>query len=143
MGDNVLTTAHHRCLEYTLRFSHHQVEVRGSCYTSCQLHCPVFREVVLKVALCRIHLRLQESFNLKDKRRISQSLMTKVRSKFNVAIAEVEDNDRRHWLTLGVSYVSNDGRHANQVISKVVDFVDQGNFEGEMVDYEFELLDAF
>ena len=69
--------------------------------------------------------------------------MTKVRSKFNVAIAEVEDNDRRHWLTLGVSYVSNDGRHANQVISKVVDFVDQGNFEGEMVDYEFELLDAF
>lgn len=97
----------------------------------------------MKVALCRIQLRLQGTCNLKHKRRISQSLITRIRSKFNVAIAEVEDNDHWHFLTLGVSYVSNDGRHANQVISKVVDFVEHGNFGGEMVDYEFELMDAF
>ncbi len=97
----------------------------------------------MKVALCRISLRLHGTQSLKEKRQISQSLITKVRSKFNVAIAEVEDNDQLHWLTLGVSYVSNDGRHANQVISKVVNYVSQARGETEMLDYELELLDAF
>ena len=97
----------------------------------------------MKVALCRISLRLHGTQSLKEKRRISQSLITRVRSKFNVAIAEVEDNDRLHWLTLGVSYVSNDARHANEVISKLVDYVNKARGETELVDYELELMDAF
>jgi uncharacterized protein YlxP (DUF503 family) len=42
--------------------------------------------------------------------------------------------------TLGVCCVSNDGRFTNQVLSKVVDFIANGRFEVELLDYEIEIL---
>jgi uncharacterized protein YlxP (DUF503 family) len=63
-----------------------------------------------------------------------------VRSRFNVAIAEVEDNDAWQRLTIGISCVSNDGRHANQVLSKVVKYIEETTGEAELLDYEVELV---
>ena len=94
----------------------------------------------MKVALCRISLRLHGTQSLKEKRQISQSPITKGRSKFSVAIAEVEDNDNHHLLTLGVTCVSNDSRHANEVLSHVVYYVETLRGDTELLDYETEIM---
>ncbi len=83
---------------------------------------------------------MPENSSLKDKRRVIKSITTRVRAKFNVSIAEVDDQDRWQLATLGVCLVSNDQRYTNAVLSKVVDLVVNGRFEVEMLDYEIEIL---
>ena len=47
----------------------------------------------MNVGVAKITLRLSGSFSLKDKRRVINSVRDRVRSKFNVAVAEVDQND--------------------------------------------------
>jgi uncharacterized protein YlxP (DUF503 family) len=60
-----------------------------------------------------------------------------------VSVAEMDDNDLWQRLTLGVSCVSNDSRHANEVVSKVVEYIGALRGETELLDYELEILNAF
>ncbi|MFA5317740.1 MAG: DUF503 domain-containing protein [Dehalococcoidales bacterium] len=97
----------------------------------------------MNIGVCRIKLRLPENLELKGKRQVIKSITTRVRSKFNVAIAETDDNDSWQMATLGIVCVSNNNRHTNEVISKVVDFIVRSRFDVEIVDYEIELLPVF
>jgi uncharacterized protein YlxP (DUF503 family) len=94
----------------------------------------------MNVGVCQIRLRLPENMSLKGKRQVLKSITSRVKDRFNVSIAEVDANDLWQLAVLGISCVSNDGRQANEVLSKVVDFVTQGRFEVEVLDYEVEIL---
>jgi uncharacterized protein YlxP (DUF503 family) len=94
----------------------------------------------MKVGVAKIRLRLPENLSLKGKRQVLKSIISRVESKFTVSIAEVDDNDRWQLATLGISCVSNDKRHANEILSRVVDFIVRGRFEVEILDYEIEIL---
>jgi uncharacterized protein len=97
----------------------------------------------MNVGVLRIRLRLPENFDLKGKRQVIKSITTRVRNKFNVAIAETDDLDSWQAATLGVVCVSNSSRYTNEVLSKVIEFVEYSRFEIEMIDYEIELLPVF
>ena len=77
---------------------------------------------------------------MKDKRRVLRSISTRVRSRFNVSIAEVDDNDRWQLLALGVCCVSNDSRHANEMLSRVVSCVQSIRADAELLDYTLEII---
>jgi uncharacterized protein YlxP (DUF503 family) len=94
----------------------------------------------MNVGICRIRLRLPENASLKGKRQVLKSITSRVANKFNVSVAEVDDNDFWQVATLGICCVSNDSRQANAVISKVADFVIGGRFDVEVLDYEIEIL---
>ncbi len=94
----------------------------------------------MNVAVCKVKLRLPENLSLKGKRRVLKSITTRVRNKFNVSVAEVDDNDLWQLATLGISCVSNNNRHSNEVLSKVVDFIVNSRFGIEILDYEIEIL---
>jgi uncharacterized protein YlxP (DUF503 family) len=92
------------------------------------------------IGICKVKLRIPENTSLKGKRRIVKSIITKVKNKFNVSIAEVSDQQLWQIATLGVCSVSNNSRHANEVISKVVNFITDGRFEVEVLDSEVEFI---
>jgi len=94
----------------------------------------------MNVGVAKIRLRLPENLSLKGKRRVLKSIISRVEGKFTVSIAEVGDHDRWQLATLGISCVSNDKRHANEILSKTVDFIVRGRFEVEILDYEIEIL---
>ena len=96
----------------------------------------------MNIGALRLRLRLPENGSLKGKRKVLKSITARVANKFNVAIAEVDDCDRWQLVTLGVVCVSNDGRHANEVLSKVVEFIGAIRGDAEMLDYEIEILHA-
>jgi uncharacterized protein YlxP (DUF503 family) len=78
--------------------------------------------------------------SLKGKRRIAQSIISRIRARFNVSIAEVEDNQLWQRLTLGISCVSNDGRHANEILSGVVRYIEETRDDIELLDYDLEMV---
>ncbi len=97
----------------------------------------------MDVGVCRIRFRLPENLSLKGKRRVLKSITTRVRGKFNVSVAEVDDQDLWQLATLGICCVSNDKRHTNEVLSKIVEFITNSRFEVEILDYEIEILSVF
>ena len=94
----------------------------------------------MHVGVCRVNMRLPENQDLKGKRQVSRSLSSRVHSKFNVAVAEIEDHELWQRLTLGISCVSNDSRHANEVLSKVVQYIEESRGDLEILDYELEIV---
>ncbi len=95
------------------------------------------------VGVCRITLRLPENSSLKGKRQVLRSLTTRLRNKFNVAVAEVGDNDRWQIATIGLTCVSNDARHAQEMLDRAVQFVEQTRLDAELIDSEIEVAQAF
>ena len=92
------------------------------------------------VGVCRISLRIPENMSLKGKRRILKSIKSQIKNKFDVAVAEVEDQELWQKATLGVCCLSNDSRYANEVISKVVNFLTDSRFEVEILDCNIEII---
>ena len=94
----------------------------------------------MNVGICKVKLRLPDNLSLKGKRQVVKSLIARLKNKFNVSVAEVEDNDLWQLATIGICFVSNDKRFTNEVLSKAVELVvnNQGDFE--MLDYEIEIL---
>ena len=94
----------------------------------------------MNIGVCRISLRLPENLSLKGKRRVMKSITTQLRNKFNVSVAEVDNQNLWQLATLGICCVSNDKRYTNQVLSKVVDFIVDGRFDVEILDYKIEIV---
>ncbi len=78
--------------------------------------------------------------SLKGKRRVLKSITSQLRNRFNVAVAEVDDNELWQLATLGVCCLSNDKRYTNEVLSKVAASIANGRFDVEMLGYEIEIL---
>ncbi|MDP6102101.1 MAG: DUF503 domain-containing protein [Dehalococcoidia bacterium] len=94
----------------------------------------------MNIGVCRIDLELPASRSLKDKRKAIRSIVERVQSRFNVAIAEVDHNDSWQVATLGICCVSNDSRHANEMLSKVVQYVEGCREEAVVAHYDVETL---
>ncbi len=92
----------------------------------------------------RLTLHLPENHSLKGKRQVLQSLVARIRRTFNVAVAEIDDQDAWQVATLGVACVSNDARHADEMLAKVANFVeaDAGGGEALLARHVIELIQA-
>ena len=77
---------------------------------------------------------------MKGKRQVVKSLTARLKNKFNISVAEVEDNDLWQLATIGICFVSNDQRFTNEVLSKAIEMVRSNQGDYEMLDYEIEIL---
>ncbi len=73
------------------------------------------------IVISKIELSLTGVNSLKEKRRILKSLLTKLKNKFNISIAEIDDNDVLRKAAIGAAIVSNKSSFGNQVIAKMID----------------------
>jgi len=94
----------------------------------------------VNVGICKIKLRLPDNLSLKGKRQVVKSVTARLKNKFNVSVAEVEDNDLWQLATLGICFVSNDQRFTNEVLSKAVEMVVNSQGDFEFLNYEIEIL---
>lgn len=72
----------------------------------------------------KITFTIYESYCLKDKRRVLKGLIERIGKRFNVSIAEVEENEIWNLAVVGVACVSNSQSLCDQTLQKVVDFMD-------------------
>lgn len=96
--------------------------------------------MVMAVGVCTISMRLPENHSLKGKRQVVKSLVSRLHNRFNVSAAEVGGNDSWQLLTIGVTCVSNEERHANEVLAAVLDFVRRERLDAEILDCETEIV---
>ena len=75
------------------------------------------------VGLCTVELFIPDGHSLKDKRRVLQSVKTRLRDKFNLSVAEVGEQDLWQKAILGLACVANESAHVNQVMDQAVNLI--------------------
>lgn len=91
------------------------------------------------VGTLSVTLQVPTSTSLKDKRQVVRSLTSRLRHTFNVAVAEVGDQDLWQSAVIGVVCVSENARHADEMCQKVLNFVDNDG-EALVLGSRFELV---
>jgi uncharacterized protein YlxP (DUF503 family) len=89
---------------------------------------------------CRLELHLAENHSLKGKRQVVRSVSTRLRNQFNLAVAEVEEQDVWQTAVLGLACISNESQHAHQMLENAVSFVERLRLDAELADYQIELF---
>ncbi|OHB73901.1 MAG: hypothetical protein A2Z25_10135 [Planctomycetes bacterium RBG_16_55_9] len=75
------------------------------------------------VGVMTAHLSLQGIDSLKGKRSIVKSLIGRLKSRFNISVAEVEHQDSKSLAVIGIATVSNDARFIDQQFDSIVSFM--------------------
>ncbi|MBI3595264.1 MAG: DUF503 domain-containing protein [Nitrospirae bacterium] len=84
-------------------------------------------------------LQVPGSQSLKDKRQVIKSLIEKTKNRFNVAVAEIGDQELWQRALIGIVTIANDKKFVNQVLDKVLNFVRSNPFI-HLIDYQIEIL---
>jgi len=93
---------------------------------------------MIKIAVLKMKLYAPWVHSLKEKRMVVKSLLVKMRNKFQVSAAEVEDQDIHQSVVIGVAAIVPHSAQADSLMNEIVSFVEQ-NTEAEIVKEEREM----
>jgi uncharacterized protein len=86
-----------------------------------------------------IELMIHNSSSLKAKRQVVKSILGKVRSKFDLSIAEVADQDKWQRCALGFAVVTTEGGHAHSMMESIIQYV-ENLYLAEVVNTHIEIV---
>ena len=92
----------------------------------------------MTVGTLEVTLLIRESHSLKSRRRVVKSLTDRIRSRFNVSVADLGDQNLWQRAVIGVAVVANDGRFVNETLSKVLNFI-ESEHRAEIVEQHMDI----
>ncbi len=94
------------------------------------------------VGVVRVSLRAPNSHSLKDRRRVSRSLVQRIRARFNVSITQDIEADRDAWqsITLLASCVSSDPNHAEVALNDLIRFIEHSRPDVQLLHCDTEVI---
>lgn len=76
--------------------------------------------------------------SLKEKRMVVKPIVTRVKNKFNVSIAEIDAQNLHQTIVLGIACVADSVRLADSILDAVIAFVEEST-EAEIGDIQREI----
>ncbi|OGX16888.1 MAG: hypothetical protein A3K83_04070 [Omnitrophica WOR_2 bacterium RBG_13_44_8b] len=93
----------------------------------------------MTVGILKIALFIHDSNSLKEKRMVLHSLKAKIRNNFNVAVTQIEDDDKWQKTTLAIVGAERDRKNMDSILSKIIDFIER--FDNvNLINHEMELI---
>ena len=90
------------------------------------------------IGVLSLEVHIPESGSLKSKRSVLKSLKDRLRSKFNVSVAEVEDLDKWQKSGITVCMVGNDKAHVDSSMQGVLSYIEQER-DLRVVDHDLQI----
>ena len=69
-----------------------------------------------------------------------RSLSDRLRRQFNVAVAEVEDQDQWQTAVLGLAVVSNEASHATRQLERILEVIEETRLDAELLDRQIDVM---
>ena len=91
------------------------------------------------VGVLQIELFIPESNSLKSKRYAIRSIKDRLKNRYNVSVAEIDNTDKWQRASLGIAAVSNESRHIQSILGKALDLV-YGDHRVEVIDSTIDYL---
>ena len=93
----------------------------------------------MTIGILNLEIFIHDSNSLKEKRMVLHSLKARLRNSFNVAVTQIDDEDKWQKTTLAVVGVERERNNMNRTLSRIVNFVEKFN-QLELINYEMELI---
>lgn len=94
----------------------------------------------LVIGVCTLELNIPTAASLKDRRRVVKSIIARLRNEFNVAVAQVDQNNSWQTAIIAAVTVSGNRDYAHGLLTRVARWVEHSRLDCELVDYEIELI---
>ena len=94
---------------------------------------------MMEVGILQFTLRLRGCHSLKEKRHVLKSIKDRLRARFNVAVAEIDDHDLWQKGTLGLVSCGNDATRIRSLLDKIVMLL-RLHPTAELIDQQIEIL---
>ena len=94
----------------------------------------------MSIGLLTLHLRIPACTSLKDKRRQIKPLITRLQREFNLSVAELDFQDNWTEVLIGCTYLSNDGKHTQRSLQKVITWVENNYPQFYIIQERIELI---
>ncbi len=95
------------------------------------------------VAAAQIVLHLPNATSLKDKRAVVQSLTARLRHEYGLAAAEVDHLDNHQLAVIGLSVVSNEAGHAENVLRTAIRYIETSRPDLEVTSVQTDVAAPF
>ncbi len=92
------------------------------------------------IGLCRIQLYLPGNGSLKEKRARLKPLLNGLRKEFNLAVAEVDNNDIWQSAVIAIVTVANDAGYIHALLERAVHWIEANRPDLQVTDWKIELL---
>ena len=93
----------------------------------------------MTIGILNLILFINDSNSLKEKRMVLHSLKARLRNNFNIAVSQIDDEDKWQKTTLAVVGVQKNRNNMNSVLSNIVNFIEELKTT-DLINYEMELI---
>jgi uncharacterized protein len=91
------------------------------------------------IGVLTLELLIHDAHSLKEKRMVVNSLLDRLRARFNVSAAQIDDHDLWQRATLAVVAVSNDAKVVTSILNHARDVAETEN-RCDVADCRLEIL---
>jgi len=91
------------------------------------------------IGILRLEIFIPDSNSLKAKRMVLHSLKARLRNSFNVAVTQINDEDKWQKSSLAIVGVEKNSQTMNSALSRIVNFI-EGFGQINLINYEIELI---
>jgi len=91
------------------------------------------------VGLMRLSLRIPGSGSLKERRQVLTSIKGRLRSRFNVSVAQIDDSGHWNGAKLGMAVVGDSRDYLNGQLETILRFIEE-NYPVEVFGLEKEII---
>lgn len=94
----------------------------------------------MRIGICHVELHLPGNGSLKQKRSQLKSILSRLHKEFNLATAEVGQQDMWQSAVIGLVTVSNDGGQVHSVLERAVHWIESHRPDVQVIDWGIEVL---
>ncbi|MBN1541216.1 DUF503 domain-containing protein [candidate division KSB1 bacterium] len=95
--------------------------------------------MALLVGVLQIELFIPESQSLKAKRFVLSSIKTRLRNKFNISVAEIDQNEKWQRAVLGIALVGNERRFLDKSVNQILNLL-YAEAELQVLNHQLEIF---
>ena len=87
----------------------------------------------MHVLIVEITLRASWVKSLKEKRMVVKSIVQKLKNKFNISVAEIDEQDVHKTVVIGIAAICGSSAQADSTMEHIIFFV-ESNTDAEIID---------
>ena len=91
----------------------------------------------MRVLLLRITLRASWVHSLKEKRMIVKSITQRLKNKFNISVAEIDEQDIHQTIVIGIAGICGSAAQMDSTMENIITFIEE-NTDAEIINIERE-----
>jgi hypothetical protein len=93
----------------------------------------------MTIGILNLTLYMPESHSLKAKRQILHSLKANLKNSFNIAVTQIDQEDKWQKAQLALVGVEKNRDKMNSILSRILNFIESFH-QVQLVDHQIELL---